>query len=276
VNPTVLATTLRFSEGPVWFSDEQSIEHGFARSAGLFFSDIDASNQYFLCNGVLRVVRADSCAANGNALSVDGALLSCEHRSRRVVRIDPSREPVTLVDNFEGARLNSPNDLCAIGANAIIFTDPPYGVAQEDRELMFSGVYRFNFDGNLDLLDDRLVKPNGVAVGPDDSSIWVSDTETGHIWRYELSVAGLVSRRELVLDAAGHLLAATADGITVLNVTTGQLSHIPCPQRPANLCFGGPDRDQLYVCARTDIYVFNWPSPGLAMLGSHQTAHPKG
>lgn len=282
---SVLTTALQFSEGPVWLGAEQAIGHGFGRGAGLLFSDIDASKQYMLCDGRLRVVRSNSNGANGNAISADGALLSCEHQSRRIVRIDPMRKPVTLVERFEGARLNSPNDLCVIGSDAIVFTDPPYGVEEKDRELMFSGVYRLNADSSLDLLDDRLIKPNGVAVGPDGCSVWVSDTETGHVWRYELSSGGSVLGRErivkfsrpdgLVFDSAGHLLAATTDGISVLDIMTGKIDHIACPQRPANLCFGGRDGDELLVCARSDIYVLNWHSPGLDLLNSPPTSNPE-
>jgi gluconolactonase len=278
MNGSVVADGLQFTEGPVWVNEEHARRHGFSQHAGLLFSDIETSTQYLLTEGDLRVVRRDSQGANGNTLTSDGTLLCCEHLSRRVGRVDPKQGVVTLVDRFDGARLNSPNDLCVVAGDALVFTDPPYGVAPDDRELPFSGVYRLNANGTLELLDDRLVKPNGVALDPDRSSLWVADTETGHVWRYEFSEAGLLLRRErmvtfsrpdgLAFDATGHLLAATAEGISVLDTLTAEVDHIACPQRPANLCFGGRDGDDLLVCARSDVYQFKWHSPGLHLIGA--------
>ncbi len=264
----------RFTEGPLWVDEPTARSHSLSDHPGLFFSDIEADRQYFYCDGVVRVVREPSGRANGTALSPEGDILSCEHATRRVSRRRPAGSVETVIERFGSARLNSPNDLCVMPDGAVVFTDPPYGVEPGQREISFSGVYRLEPNGEVTVVDDRLIKPNGLAVHPDGEALVVADTATGGIYVYRPGgetpwVRELLTRSErpdgIAYDEKGALLIAALDGIAVFDEANGSMHTLQLSERPANLCFGGESRRDLYVCARTSVIQIEWPHPGLTL-----------
>ena len=186
----VLSSRFQWAEGPVWDK----------ASGTLFFSDVIANQtmQWKEGEGVsvylrpsgytgpLRPRYSKEPGANGLMMDREGRLISCEHGDRRLSILTKGGGKRTLVDNYEGKRLNSPNDGCIKSNGDIYFTDPPYGLPQQEgppRELDFCGVYRLATDGKLTLLTKDMTRPNGIAFSPDEKTLYVaqSDPEGGHL-----------------------------------------------------------------------------------------------
>src|ERR1700726_3862232 len=117
----------------------------------------------------------------------EGRLISCEHGDRRISVLTKGGGKRTLVDNYQGKRLNSPNDLCYKSNGDLYFTDPPYGMEKgwDDpaREMDFCGVYRVTPEGKVNLLTKELARPNGICFSPDESTLYVSNSDPANpIW----------------------------------------------------------------------------------------------
>ena len=180
-----IATSFQFLEGPVWVP---------ARNE-LLFSDIPASRIYRYSPAAksFTVFREPSGQANGNALDPLGRLVNCEHENRRVSRTEPDGTIIALATHYEGKRLNSPNDVVCKSDSSVYFSDPPYGVKAERRELDFQGVFRVSSDGKtLTVLARDFAKPNGLAFSPDEKILYIADTELGHIRAFDARIAGLI------------------------------------------------------------------------------------
>ncbi len=276
-SPERVCTGYQFVEGPVWIeADCPLLRMVESESGGLLFSDIPASRLYRLVEGRIDIVREPTGQANGNALDPDGMLLSCEHEHRRVSRFEWKGVPRNVVDSYQGRRLNSPNDVAVRGDGMIFFTDPPYGVAEELRELDFQGVYRVGLDsGDAVLLVDDFAKPNGLAFSGDQALLYVADTDKGHLRRFTVAADGTLSDDELFcecerpdgicVDTDGNVWVACMAGIEVFGTGGRQIDVIRLPERPANLAFGGDDRSRLYICARTSIYTVETEVTGAAL-----------
>ena len=265
-----------FVEGPVWIPNDHPIAalSGTSRAC-LIFSDIPDSRIYWYRAGETGVLREETGQSNGNALHVDGSLLSCEHETRRVSRMDCNGSVTTLADRFDGRRLNSPNDIVVRSDGAVFFTDPPYGVASEDRELEFQGVYRLSAaDRVVRLLRGDFERPNGLAFSRDENQLFVADTELGKIVKFDVAPSGDLSGEldfchcdrpdGLRLDREGNVWVACLDGVEIFSPEGERLVRIELPERPANIVFGDDDLSSLYICARTSIYRVRSSIPGHA------------
>jgi gluconolactonase len=259
---------LEFSEGPYWRDD-----------GTLVFSDIPA-------NRIYRWTPADSAtvflepSGRTNGISADsaGRLLLAQHEGR-VARLNEDGTIDTLAASYEGKRLNSPNDLDVFADGSIYFTDPPYGVAQSDRELDFSGVYRLHPDGTLELLTRELSRPNGIVFSPDQSRLYVADSEETVVHVYDVGADGSISNRRVFADPTDADAEGTTDGMEVDEAgnlyTTGPggvwiyapdgtcLARIDVPGQSTNLAFGGPDRKTLFVTTDSAVYRTTVTTPGL-------------
>lgn len=168
-----------WAEGPVYLPDDDAV----------IWSDVRGNvvRRWSAESGSTEVFRP-SDFANGHTLDHDGRILACEHGPRRVSRYEPDGSRTTVVDRFEGKRLNSPNDIVVASDGAIWFTDPPYGILDDnegykaDSEL--GGCFVFRLDrvtGELAVMSDDLVHPNGLAFSPDETTLYVSDTSIARI-----------------------------------------------------------------------------------------------
>jgi gluconolactonase len=246
-----VAGGFQFLEGPVWM----------AARGELLFSDIPADRIYRLQAGTVSVLREPSHQANGNTLDPQGRLVTCEHETRRVTRTEPDGMVVPLATHFEGRRLNSPNDVVCARDGAIYFSDPPYAIQPEDRELDFQGVFCWRA-GALTCLARDFLKPNGLCFSPDESRLYIADTEAGHI-RVGDRVFCKVERPDGIrCDRAGNLYVAAMKAVEIFDPTGQKMGQIPLPERPANLAFGDADRRTLYICARTSLYRARVPIAG--------------
>ena len=261
-----LASGFAFLEGPVWLPCDSPLLPltGFEQGC-LLFSDIERRRLYVWCDGEFVVFRENSLAANGNALDARGDLLTCEHDSRRVTRTGPDGNIAVVAEYYQGKRLNSPNDVVARGDGSIFFTDPPYGVTEEERELDYQGVFRIDPQRQqLDLVVDDFEKPNGLAFAPDGELLYVADTERCHVRALTMTRDGKVTGDEvfcraerpdgLRVDQDGNLFVAAMQGIEVFDPDGTRSARLDMPVRPANMSFGGADNRWLYICARTSLF----------------------
>jgi gluconolactonase len=285
INATLerVAGGFEFTEGPVWSPD-----------GALLFSSPNTNTIYRLDPGDGRVTvfrsksgytgvdigRYAQPGSNGLAFSPDGLLTICQHGNRRVVRVNPHGDTTVLADRYDGRRLNSPNDLAYRSDGTLFFTDPPFGLpdAFDDpaKELPFSGVFRVR-DGEISLMTDELLGPNGVALSPDERYLYVGnwDPERKIVMRYEIDAAGDPVGAEVFYDMTeapgddaidgikvdydGTLYVCGPGGIWVLSPDGERLDLIELPESPHNLAWGDADGRALYITALTSIYRMRLP-----------------
>ena len=220
-----IATGIQWAEGPVWLSDANA----------LLFSDPPANiMRRWTRHGGVSIFLSPSGAAgtdpklvrepgsNGLALAADGRLLIADSGSRAIVALDRgTMRRTTLVDRYRGKRFNSPNDLTVARSGALYFTDPPYGFADGDhsplRELEQNGVYRWAPGGEAVLVDGTLTRPNGIALSPDETRLYVSvsDEAAPRIMAYDLGADGLPREAHVFLDAKAMTGPGLPDGMKV-------------------------------------------------------------
>lgn len=263
-----VAGGFQFTEGPVWLP-----------SGALLFSDIPANRivRWSAAEGV-QTYREPSGQSNGLTLDREGRLLACEHANRRVSRTEDDGAVISLAERFEGRRLNSPNDLVVHSSGAIFFTDPPYGVRPEQRELSFQGVFRLAPDGTLTLLADDFERPNGIALAPDEQRLYVDDTARRHIRAFIIGDDGSVRGGDVFaempsdepggadgmkLDSDGRIYCTGPGGCWCFAPDGQALGTLVLPEVPANVAWGDDDRQTLYFTARTSVYRVRMKVRGL-------------
>ena len=252
-----IAGGFQFTEGPLWYDGK------------LLFTDIPANRIYqWRPDAGDSVFLEPSGHANGLAVDGEGKLLLAQHDGQ-VGRLTAEGEIEALVEAYQGTRLNSPNDLTVADDGTIYFTDPPYGVDPENRELDFSGVYRLGARGTLTLLTKRFSRPNGICLSPDGSTLYVNDSGETVIWAYDVTEeGGLANGRQFAVpegeadgttdgmkvDANGNLYSTGPGGVWVYAPSGEQLDQISVPVAPTNLAFGGPEHKTLFITARANVY----------------------
>ena len=254
-----LATGFQFTEGPLWCPD-----------GSLLFQDIKASISYRLApDGSVAAVRERTEAANGQTFLPDGRVVFCEQDGRRVSRmaVDGSGYEV-IAEHYQGRRLNSPNDIVCRSDGTIYFTDPPYGVTPDRKELPFQGVFALPDAGSGEpsLLADDFEKPNGLAFSPDEQILYLCDTARYHVRAFDVEPAGLLFTESdrvfatldpegpggpdgLKVDRDGRVYVAVAQGVWVFEPGGKLLGILATPKRPSNLAWCGPDARYLAITA---------------------------
>jgi gluconolactonase len=291
----VLAAGFDWTEGPCWVPGEGG-QPGY-----LLFSDIPPNKIYKWVEGkgVTLFMQPSGYTgvvdygaepgSNGLLLDPEGRLICCEHGDRRVSVLTNNGGKRTLVDNYQGKRLNSPNDAVFKSNGDLYFTDPPYGLPQrwEDprRELDFCGVYRLAKDGTLTLLTSEMTRPNGIGFSPDEKTLYVAQSDPEEpIWKaFPVQEDGTLGPGRLFYSAAkelqqglpglpdgmavdvqGHLFATGPGGVFVFTPAGKLLGRISTGERTSNCTFGGPDRSILYITADTYLCRIQTRTQGLA------------
>ena len=266
--PEKLAGDLQFTEGPVWHPD------GY-----LLFSDIPSNDiKKYTPGGSVETHLTPSRNSNGLTFDREGRLVACEHTGRQVSRqsADGAMEPVAT--RYDGKRLNSPNDVVVHSNGRIFFTDPPYGIEPEQAEIGFNGVYRIDADGSVTMLESDFGRPNGLAFSPDESILYVDDTERRNVRAFDVGDGFSLSNDRVFIDmdtpeagspdgmkvdTEGNLYVTGAGGVWVISPDGAHLGTIAFPELPANVAFGGDDYKTLFVTARTGLYSVQINTPGI-------------
>lgn len=264
----VLASGFNWSEGPVW------------KDGGIVFSDVPENTVFGWKEGekAASVVLKPSGSLNGkggqgsNGLAVDaqGRLVLCQHGERRVARLEKDGSFTALADRFEGKRFNSPNDLVIAKSGIVYFTDPPYGLKKgtDQPELGFHGIFSVDASGKVSLLDKAVRFPNGIALSPDEKTLYVavSDPQDTRVIAYDLATPGAASRvvfnaqslkspqrkggcDGMKVDAQGNIWTTGPGGVLILDKNGKHLGSILTGQATANCAWGGDDRFTLYITA---------------------------
>jgi gluconolactonase len=264
-----LATGFQFTEGPLWDPD------GF-----LIFSDIPANKiMKWTPPDKVDTFRDPSGNSNGMTFDLQGRLIVCEHGNRRVSRTDRDGNVTTVADRYQGKRLNSPNDVVVRSDGSIYFTDPPYGVEDDERELDFQGVYRIALDGTLSLLADDFDRPNGLAFSPDEKVLYIADSsQRRHLRAFDVEPDGSLKNGRVFVamsgpgrggpdgmkvDQEGNVFSPGPGGMWVIDKTGTHLGTIPVKEVPANCAFGETDLKTLYMTARRSLYSVRVKVPGV-------------
>ena len=260
-----LGTGYAFTEGPCWNP----------RDGSVVFSDMPGDHMRVWREGAgVNTHRQPSNMANGNALDLEGRLVTCEHATSRVVRQEADGRLIALASRWQGKELNSPNDVVVRRDGAIYFTDPTYGRLEyygrkRDAELGFQGVYRIAPDGSLALLADDFGQPNGLCFSDDEMRLYVNDTDRRHIRAFDVQADGRLeggvvwaeTKGEgagapdgMKLDSKGNVWCCGPGGIHVFAPDATCLGVLRTPEYVANFCFGGADLKTLFVTASTSLY----------------------
>ncbi len=249
----------KFTEGPFWVKSNEPY---------LLFSDISENKVYKIDKfGQLSTYIDGSGNSNGLCLNSNGKLILAQHGSRQI-GVFENGVINTLVSHYKGKKLNSPNDICLRkSSGAMYFTDPAYGIEPKDEELGFYGVYCIpNGTNQAVLLVDSLKKPNGIALSQDDWYLYVCDSESKNLYRYELKSdtsfksAVLFASFDSEIDGVktdldGNVYVALSNtGIVVLNFIGQVIDTISIPEKTRNMAFGGFYGNNLYICAGNSIY----------------------
>lgn len=241
----------------------------------LIWSDIpnDRMLRWDETTDTVGVFRQPAGHSNGNTVDRQGRLVTCEQGNRRVTRTEHDGSVTVLADRYRGLRFNSPNDVVVKSDGSIWFTDPAYGCDSayeghgEGVEIDGCHVYRVDpHSGEVTKVADDFDRPNGLAFSLDESLLYVADTPRGHIRVFDVHEDGLKGGRVftdvacggfdgLRLDSAGRIWAATADGVNCYDPDGTLIGRILVPETVANLVFGGPKRNDLFICGTTSIYT---------------------
>ncbi len=296
----ILATGYRWSEGPVWIADNSIVGGGF-----VLFSDVPGNIMYrwdavsggseFLNpSGSLPSVELREPGTNGIIPSPKrGHIIAADHGNRAIVEIDLATKAKTIItDRYDGKRFSSPNDLVRAKSGDLYFTDPPYGFAKGDasplKEQPVNGIYRRTRDGTVTLIDGGLTRPNGIALSPDETRLYVANSDAKRaIWMvYDRARDGGISNGRVFFDATslvgesnpglpdglktdiyGNLFATGPGGVLIFSPGAKLLGTIRVGGPVANLTFGGPNRDILFLTAHNRLIRIKTKTKGYQNMG---------
>jgi gluconolactonase len=264
-----IASGCTFTEGPLWTNRD---------GGSLLFSDMpgDTRRRWTEAGGV-EVLAHPSNKGNGLSYDLEGRLLICEHTTSSLIRVEADGSRTVLASHWQGKELNSPNDVVVTADGSIIFTDPPYGRwpgfgVEREQELDFCGVFRVSPEGELSLLVDDFQKPNGLCFSPDEKTLWINDTDGGHIRRFSVGDDHALSGGEVIyqmegfsldlgipdgqkLDANGNLWVSGPGGLHVVTGEGELLGRILTPENVGNQAWGGEDWKTLFICTSSTVHT---------------------
>ena len=279
-----LYTGCRWAEGPVWFGDGRY----------LLWSDIPNNriHNWEEEPGVVSVFRKPTDFSNGNTRDRQGRLVSCQHGERRVVRTEYDGNITVLMDSYQGKRLNSPNDVVVKSDGSVWFTDPLFGILGnyegfKSESEVNPNVYRLHPEtGEATVVADDVLGPNGLAFSPDESILYIIESRgvpNRKILAYDVSPDGksITNKRVFVdsgngtpdgfrVDIEGNLWCGWGmgdperDGVAIFAPDGDKIGRIKLPERCAYVCFGGLQRNRLFMAASQSLYALYTNTQGVA------------
>jgi gluconolactonase len=278
-----LADGFVFIEGPIWVRDESRLLFSDVRGNAIYqWTEADGASAFIdpVFDG--NTSGLGSVGSNGLTLDAEGRLVICEHGNRVISRLESDGTRSTVVDAYHGSRLNSPNDLVYSSDGWLYFTDPSYGLeGLEDsplREVDFNGVYRLSPAGELELISRDQTRPNGIALSPDESTLYVANSDPNKaLWMaYDVGADGVSNPRVfydvtgeeaegsadgMKVDNAGNVFATGPGGVWIFSPDGAHLGTIQPDEVPANVAWGDDGRT-LYMTARTGLYRIRLSTAG--------------
>jgi gluconolactonase len=214
----------------------------------------------------------------------EGRLVFCQHGDRRISRLEKDGTLTVLVDNYEGKRLNSPNDLIFKSNGDLYFTDPPFGLPRTfddpKKELPFQGIYRLSRNGKLTLLTTEVKAPNGIAFSPDEKQLYVADSARTVWFVFDVKKDGTLSTGRILfdgneqsknrpgvadslkVDVYGNIFAAAPGGLFVLAPDGTLLGRFDLGAATGN-CAWGEDGSTLFITSNTQVYRIRLKTHGV-------------
>ena len=284
---TLLASGQGRTEGPLWHPG------GF-----LTFVDLEGSRLLrWDTDGSLSVAREDTGEGNGCTLDRQGRLLMCEAQRKRVTRQETDGSITSIADSFDGKPLNRPNDVICRSDGTIFFTDPDGRTPPEERLIGFGGVFRISPDGQLHLGTDGCEYPNGLAISPDESVLYVAisrldercfgEEERGEVCThrmiraFDVAADGSLSNNRVFcemfsaepgvpdgmkVDSQGRVFCTGSGGVWVIDPSSEPVGIIRGPEVPRNVAFGGPDLCTLFTTPGDSLYSVRVKVPGISVV----------
>jgi len=255
----MIASGILQPEGPVW-----------QEGLGLLFSDIKGNKIYkWTAENGKEIYHPHSDSTNGLTFDLQGRLVAGQMGLRRVVRFEKDGSRTALADRYEGKRFNSPNDLVVKSDGAVFFTDPDFNIPSgQPKELSFNGIYRIGPAGNLTLLA-TLTLPNGICFSPDETKLYVNDSQAHKIYVWDVVDDSTLSNKKLFytipkfgyadgmkVDQQGNVYCTCASAVWVISPAGVLLGQINLPQNASasNCAWGDTDRNTLFITAGTSVY----------------------
>jgi gluconolactonase len=288
VNVERIVSGRKWVEGPVWNRTE----------CYLLFSDIPTNSVIKWQEGKGTSVflkpsgytgkatfEGSEPGSNGLAFDLEGRLVLAEHGDRRIARLERNAKQTTLVDRFEGKRINSPNDLVFKSNGDLYFTDPPFGLPKSfddpRKETPFQGVYKYSKDGKLTLLSKDIKAPNGIAFSPDEKTLYISNADPMNaVWMaYDVKADGTIDNGKVLFNATpwtkskpgvpdgmkvdreGNIFGAGPGGIHVISPNGKHLGSIEIGVPTGNLAWG-EDGSSLFITSNTNVFRLKLKTKG--------------
>ena len=269
-----LASGFTFTEGPVWDKRSDVLYFSDVRDNTIYSWSEDEGVNVFIQPVFEEETDHPSVGSNGLTLDREGRLILMEHGYRRVSRLEANGERTTLIDNYRGNRLNSPNDVAWHSNGWLYFTDPPYGMPglENDpaRELNYNGIYRLSPEGEIQLLERNQTRPNGLVFSPDEETLYVANSDAENkVWYAYTVIHGIIGNPRIFydvndqssegaadgmkVDTEGNLFATGPGGVWIFDPDGTHLGTIKPDEVPANVAWGD-DGSTLYMTARTGLY----------------------
>ncbi len=272
-----LGTGYQPAEGPIWI----------AKGNYLIFSSLRGNEMFRWSKKDGVTIFRTPARTNGNTLDRQGRLITCEHRLRTISRTEADGTVVTVASHYKGKRFNSPNDIIVKRSDgAIYFTDPPYGLmiegAIDKKELDFCGVFRISPDGkDVTLLSDDFARPNGLCFSPDESLLYINDTERMHVRVFDVKKDGTITNGRLLVnvegdpekgrpdglkvDPQGNVYCTGPGGILVYTPAGKYLGKIEVPKKVANFAWGESDWKTLFLTCFDGLYRLRMNVKGIPL-----------
>jgi len=281
--PEIIAEGFDWSEGPVWVESQKMLLFSdVPRDTVYKWTEEKGKEIYLTPSGYTDTIsRGGEMGSNGLLLDKEGHLILCQHGNRQIARMDatldaPKPNYISVANNYQGKKFNSPNDAVYNSNGELFFTDPPYGLEKQmddsKKEIPFQGVYKVKTSGEVILITDSLTRPNGIAFFPGEKTLLVanSDPAKQNWYAFDLGPGDSVSNARIFysaegydkklkgscdgmkIDKNGNVFATGPGGLWIFNKDAKLLGKINLPDATAN-CALSPDQKTLYIA--NDMYV---------------------
>lgn len=275
-------------EGPVWHRREKYLLFSDIPTNSIIkWQESQGTSVFLRPSGYTGKARFDGPepGSNGLAFDAEGRLVSAEHGDRRIGRLEQNGKKITLVDRYQGQRINSPNDVVFKSNGDLYFTDPPFGLPKSHddprKETPFQGVYKYAKDGKLTLLTKDIKAPNGIAFSPDEKKLYISNADPlNAVWLvYDVKADGTIENGKVLfngtawaktkpgvpdgmkIDREGNIFGAGPGGIHVISPYGQHLGSIETGVPTGNLAWG-EDGSSLFITSNSNVYRLKLTTKG--------------